>query len=225
MKEQRKDSSSKEVLRERIIKQALDDFAVHGIKSIRMDDIANALKISKRTLYETFADKETLLRECILYHQATSRETLKELVANSTNVLEVILKCYQASVEAYHRVNKAFFEDMKKYPKVYELLRNNKEKDNDVAVNFLQQGVEQGLFRNDINFAILHAMLSEQMESLMNSKLGQKYDFLEVYESIMFIYLRGISTEKGAKELEEFIKEYRTEKSKQRNQENQDNKS
>lgn len=187
-----------------------------------MDDIANALKISKRTLYETFEDKETLLRECILYHQVTSRAAVKELVANSTNVLEVILICYQASVEAYHRVNKAFFDDMKKYPKVYELLKDNREQDNDVAVKFLQQGVEQGLFRSDINFAILHSMLREQMESLMSSRLGQEYDFLEVYESIMFIYLRGISTEKGAKELDEFIKKYRADKS---NQTNQDNKS
>ena len=137
MKAQRKDFSSKEELKERIIKQALEDFATHGIKSIRMDDIANALKISKRTLYETFEDKETLLRECILYHQVTSRAALKELVANSTNVLEVILICYQASVEAYHRVNKAFFDDMKKSPKVYELLKDNREQDHDVAVKLL----------------------------------------------------------------------------------------
>ena len=54
----------------------------------------------------------------------------------------------------------------------------------------------------------------------MSSRLGQEYDFLEVYESIMFIYLRGISTEKGAKELDEFIKKYRADKNNQTNQDN-----
>ena len=53
-------------LRERIIDTALNSFATHGIKSITMDDIAAALGISKRTLYEVFADKESLLKECIL---------------------------------------------------------------------------------------------------------------------------------------------------------------
>ena len=46
-------------LRERIIDTALKSFATHGIKSITMDDIAAALGISKRTLYEVFSDKET----------------------------------------------------------------------------------------------------------------------------------------------------------------------
>ena len=36
-----------------------------------------------------------------------------------------------------------------------------------------------------------------------------EYPFIEVYESIMFTYIRGISTEKGARVLEDFIQEYR----------------
>lgn len=43
----------------------------------------------------------------------------------------------------------------------------------------------------------------------MNTDLCKDHSFLEVYESIMFTYLRGISTEKGARKLEEFIREYR----------------
>ena len=44
---------------------------------------------------------------------------------------------------------------------------------------------------------------------LMNTDICKEYSFLEVYESIMFTFLRGISTEKGAKVLEDFISEYR----------------
>lgn len=43
----------------------------------------------------------------------------------------------------------------------------------------------------------------------MNTDICKKYSFLEVYESIMFTYIRGISTEKGAKVLDNFIIEYR----------------
>jgi hypothetical protein len=43
----------------------------------------------------------------------------------------------------------------------------------------------------------------------MNTDICKEYSFLEVYESIMFTFLRGISTEQGAHELEAFIREYR----------------
>jgi len=203
------DISSRKELKERIILQALESFRVNGIKAITMDDIANSLRISKRTLYEVFADKESLLSESIIYNQRQSKEALKELVANSENVLEVILKCYQGSVEAYHSVNRRFFDDIKKYPRVNELLKASHEQDNMVVINFLKQGVEQGLFREDINFHILKVLVREQIKLLMDTDLCEEFDFLEVYESIMFIYLRGISTEKGTKKLDEFISEYR----------------
>ena len=60
-----RDASQKAELRERIIMTATEAFTLKGIKCITMDDIAAALGISKRTLYEVFADKESLLKECI----------------------------------------------------------------------------------------------------------------------------------------------------------------
>ena len=47
--------------KERIIDQAMHMFVSQGIKSVRMDDIAQQLGVSKRTLYEMFGDKEGLL--------------------------------------------------------------------------------------------------------------------------------------------------------------------
>jgi len=44
---------------------------------------------------------------------------------------------------------------------------------------------------------------------LLNTDICNEYPFIEVYESIMFTYIRGISTEKGARVLEDFIQEYR----------------
>lgn len=211
MKESTKEVSHREDLREKVILEALEAFRKHGIKSIRMDDIANLLKMSKRTLYEIFEDKETLLKECILYHQEQSQKELEQVVKESRNVLEVILKCYKGSIEMYHRTNKKFIEEIKKYPKVYDMIMHGREKDDTIVVNFLKRGVDQGIFRGDINFSIIHILLREQMDMLMNSNVTKQYSFLEVYEAIIFTYLRGIATLKGAEELDDFIKEYREE--------------
>ena len=61
-------------------------------------------------------------------------------------------------------------------------------------------------------FDLKHPLVHEQLDLLMNSDLCIKYFFIEVYESIMFTYLRGISTIDGAKMLENFIQDYRNSK-------------
>ncbi len=184
MGEHTKHSTSRVELRERIILAAVELFTTNGIKSITMDEIAASLGISKRTLYEVFPDKETLLEECILKSQKDGDIFVKGVIETSSNVLEVLLRCYQWSIERFHATNKKFFEDIKKYPKAYQLMKNNRNRSSEDTVNFFKEGVKQGIFRDDVNF-------------------------LEVYESIMFTFLRGISTEKGARVLEDFICEYR----------------
>lgn len=74
--------------------------------------------------------------------------------------------------------------------------------------HFFRKGVEQGLFRADIKFDIVHDLLHEQIDMLIHSETFKKYSFLEVYESIVLIFVRGISTDKGIGILENFLIEY-----------------
>lgn len=209
MSDNAKETSSRTELRDRIIVKAMEAFALHGIKSITMDDIATSLGISKRTLYEVFEDKETLLKEVLLKNQADRNEFLDKLVSESTNVLEVILVCFQKSIEVFHKTNKRFFEDIKKYPSVYDMMKSNRDKESESTIAFFKSGVEQGIFRGDVNFAIVNLLVRQQFDLLLNTNICSEYPFLEVYESIMFTFIRGIATEKGAKVLETFIEEYR----------------
>ena len=73
---------------------------------------------------------------------------------------------------------------------------------------------EVNISRSDYPVSYTHLdvykrQVHEQLDLLMNTDICNKYSFLEVYEAIMFTYIRGISTEKGAKVLEDFITEYR----------------
>lgn len=94
MMEHGRDASQKAELRERIIMTATEAFTLKGIKCITMDDIAAALGISKRTLYEVFADKESLLKECILHKQAERDKYLQAIYEQSNNVLEGYTCCF-----------------------------------------------------------------------------------------------------------------------------------
>lgn len=137
MTEHGKDASQRAELKERIIATATEAFTTKGIKSITMDDIAAALGISKRTLYEVFVDKESLLKDCILTVQAERDRYLQEVYEQSHNVLEVILAVFQKSIEMFHKTNKRFFEDIKKYPKVYNMMKERSESDSEKTMSFL----------------------------------------------------------------------------------------
>lgn len=142
MAEHGKDPSSRAELRERIVETAMNAFTSHGIKSITMDDIAASLGISKRTLYEVFSDKESLLKEGILKVQEDRERYIQEIYETSHNVLEVILAVFQKSIEMFQLTNKRFFEDIKKYPKIYELMKDRRESDSEKTISFFMEGVE-----------------------------------------------------------------------------------
>ena len=169
-----KEHPSRLELRERIVDTALQSFVTHGIKSITMDDIAAALGISKRTLYEVFADKETLLMECLRRAQDEGDTYVKEVYEKASNVLEVLLKLYQRSIEKFHNTNKKFFEDIKKYPKVYDMLIKRRNRDSEETIAFFKLGIKQGYFRDDVNFSIVNLLVREQLDLLMNTILFSK---------------------------------------------------
>ena len=161
MSDNAKRSVPRTELKKRIVETAMQAFKSHGIKSITMDDIAVSLGISKRTLYEVFANKEMLLEACILKEREDMKAYVDEMLATSDHVLEVLLKLYLHSIERFHATHKSFFEDLKKYPKVYELFKSDKKHDSAEAVSFFKEGVKQGIFRDDINFAIVNLLVRE----------------------------------------------------------------
>ncbi len=205
---------AKEILRNRVLDMTNNLFSTYGIKTITMDEIASSVGISKRTLYELFTDKADLLYASVSRNQEMMREYVDGVLASTDNVLEVIMNCYKYTIKNYHNVNPRFFEDIKKYPLAFHLFTKGQKEDSKKSVDFFNKGVEQGLFRTDVNFEVLNLLLKEQMNVLMNSEVNKLYSMVLIYESITFTFLRGVSTEKGYNELEALVKEYRLEQGK-----------
>lgn len=202
------EKSSRDLLKQTIIVRASAAFAKEGIRNVKMDDIAASLGMSKRTLYEIFKDKEELLTECILYRKGLFRKSMESVYHNSKNVLEVFMIAYEKSMQMHHSTNKLFFEDMKKYPRMHQMIHQSRADDYKNSVELLQKGVEQGYFRDDVNFEIINLLLHAQLDALMD--MSNKFSFTAICDSIMFTFIRGISTELGAKELDKFIEKYRS---------------
>lgn len=203
------------VVKEHVVLAAAKAFAEKGVKTVRMDDIAADLSISKRTLYELVRDKEDLLLDVMKLHRMEMQQFMTQVASKAENVLEVLLKFYQRSAQEFEKTNRKFFEDMEKYPKVRKYIEESRKENLDAAMEFYQKGVKQGIFRKDVNYDIVRAMVCGQMDVLIHSDLCKSYSLAEIYETVVIMHMRGISTEKGLKIVEDFLLNLKSEEHRQ----------
>ena len=197
--------SDRQAVRQQIIRAADKAFTEKGVRPVRMDDIAAALSISKRTLYELFRDKETLLLEVMKNHRDEMKHYMEQLASGADNVLEVLLKFYEHTLQGLQATNRAFFEDMKMYPLVRAYIEEVRKENAAAAIEFYRKGVAQGIFRPEVNYDIAQAMVCEQMDHLLQSEACLSYSLPEVYETVIFMHMRGISTRRGLEIMERFV--------------------
>lgn len=175
-------------VRKQIISVAAEMFHQQGIRSVTMDDIAHRLCMSKRTLYQIFADKESLLLACVIQHEEEVIKQLEEVYNNTQNVLEFLLLVFSLKLKELNEIDPLFFEDMQKYPKVIEHIRQHKNENEQKSASFLQKGVEQGVFRKEINFQIVARQLSSCFDDVVENGLIDEYTKSEVFMNTIIPY-------------------------------------
>lgn len=200
------DKHSNTEQRYRVIDMASKMFAEQGIRAVRMDDIATALGMSKRTLYEMFADKEELLLEGLKLKEERKREFVAQVVATADNVLEIVLRLYQHGMNQMKNIHPSMYQDIPKYPKVAEFLKQQKEQGAENSKKFYQVGIQQGLFRTDINFEIFQFLMDLSMNGFLSNQVKMKqWTLAEVLDTVVKVNMQGICTEKGMRMLDEFF--------------------
>ena len=195
----------RDMLRRQVIEKAAEAFLKSGIKNVKMDDIANLLSMSKRTLYELFSDKAQLLAEVLFFHQKEMDEYMTKIISSADNVLEIIFAFYKRKLTELGQTNPAFLRDLRKYPQVINLIKEARRKSDEGAFAYYRKGVEQGIFRSDINFDIINQAMFMQLEMLIYSDLTYSYPLADIYSEITILHMRGITTEKGQKMIDGFL--------------------
>lgn len=200
-------SLQREDTRNSVIETATQMFHTQGIRNVTMDDIAHRLTMSKRTLYQLFADKEDLLLACIIKHEGDLRHHLSNIISQSTNVLDFLLIIFKAKMQEFDEITPSFFADLTKYPRVKEHIEHNKQLQEDEAVAFLERGINQGLFRKGVNFHIVTRLLSSTMEVCIQNGLADQYSQSEIFLNTILPYIRGCATLKGVDMIDHFLAE------------------
>ena len=188
-------------VRERIIIESGALFGKYGIRSMTMDALAEEMGISKRTIYEKFKDKDTLLLEVITYFKQQTASEAHQIIEQSDNAIEALFRIIRMTILQVEKMNPLFFHDFKKYhARIFKTFSEpGGIRDFSVTLNLLETGVKQGVFRKDIHIDIVNRTLHELFNLFgPNSNLTMaNYRHKDLFEHVIIPYFRGISTAKG----------------------------
>ena len=194
--------------KERIIEQAADMFLRSGIKAITMDDISRELGISKRTIYENFKDKDALLRECLAYVDKKYEQEHELIALESENTISEVFGMMKLGIYAIKTISPLFFSDLKKYHfKIFkEVLQVNQEKQINNTHTLLKKGINQGVFRSNIDLEIVSILLNQQLTLISNEDVfpERKFSRVVVFENVLINFFRGIATQKGIELIDQY---------------------
>lgn len=205
----RSNDNGKAEQKDRILAYAIENFSRNGIRNVKMDDIASDLGISKRTLYQLFKDKENLLVECFKYSEKRSAKLYSELIKSTDNILELYTKWLKMRIDEIRSVNPQFFSDLNKYSRVQKYFRDVSALKSKEGLKFINMGIAQGLFRNDINYNVLLRISDIVTESIMRNELYLEYSYDDLFGSTSIMSVRGICTKKGYDLLDKYIESYK----------------
>lgn len=198
--------------KERIIQECNSMLMSVGPSSMTMDDVARACGISKRTLYEAFPDKRTLIGECVRRQHQIKNAEVKEIFETSSNCFEAMYKVYKRARKMYQSTSVAFISDIKRlYPDIFDQhMESEKVTVNGIA-NVLRHAQDEGLVIKRINPEIAAYLFALSMRELHEKSNFDKYGFkdADVFDHVFISFLRGVATIKGIEMIEYLEKNQR----------------
>lgn len=190
-------------IKERIQKGAEDLFMRYGVRSISMDDIARHLSVSKKTLYQHFADKEDIVTVTCKAHldrNALEFQSIRTSAKNAIEELALLSVCLKRNMQD---INPSLLFDLQKYhPKAWSVWLDHKSKFiRESVVRNLKQGIEEGYFRPEIDPEVMAAVRLELVQVAFNEDIfpRERFKLPEVHMQMFDHFVYGLVTDKGKK--------------------------
>lgn len=178
-------------------------FIRFGIRSVSMDDIAAQLGMSKKTLYQYYADKEELVDAVVSGMVAQNKQRCSHESAIAENAVHEVMMAFDMATEMFSNMNPAVLFDLEKYhPEVFKKFRQFKYGFlKEIISDNLKRGIEEELYRPEINIDVITRLRLETLLLPFNSDVfpGNRNHLVNINEQIMEHFLFGCATSKGHK--------------------------
>lgn len=190
------------LIRENIIKVAESLFVKYGIKSIKVDDICNELRMSKKTFYAEFENKEALIDEVYGLMHSKSPEKFDKLsgVENCDNIIDLWMRRPSMAMREHHKKYEVFMYDLLKYyPQIHQKrLEQSKSEISTVFMTVLEKGIEQGYFRSDMNKPMMVSFMLDWNRIAVDNLLQlPKAEHRKYVQFLLDAWIRMVCSEEG----------------------------
>ncbi len=185
--------------RKQLLEYAIENFTKFGSKRFSMDELAQSLGISKKTIYKHFGSKEELVTESLQFFLGKIRSNVDNYILENPNEdqpLSTIIFIYKQGLMVLQEINPSFLYGLDKYyPKASELYSDFKK---DIVWNIvcplLKKAQKIGQVRADVKVELVCMLFLSRMEDTVYSKsnLFDEYSIQELLEHIIINNLRGI---------------------------------
>ena len=186
------------------IRQKADElFMQYGLRSVSMDDIANGLGISKKTIYLYYADKDELVNAVMGAIIKKNQETCDFDRNSAVNAVHEIFLAMDLVKELFRSMNPSLLFDMQKYyPGAFKMFSEHK---NDYLYGLIREnlirGLKEELYRPDLNIEVLsrYRVESITLPFYPDFHTKVKLGLAEIEEELTIHFLYGLVSNKGYK--------------------------
>ncbi len=192
--------------RQRILVKAQEIFLKTGFSKVTMDELANELGMSKKTLYKHFSSKEELLKVMMTEFRCGIEGYVNEcMISVDIDFTEKLKRIMTFIGQNMSRISTPFADDLRRNaPEIWRDMDEFRKKHS--LTHFAQlfkEGVEAGVFRADVSDYLVALIYTNSMQSIVNPAVLAEIPFTahEVFEAIRKVVFEGILTEEGRKKL------------------------
>jgi len=194
-----------------ILNTAAALFKKCGLRSVSIDDVCKELHISKKTFYNYFKQKEELIEQ-VLHHFHEQNKSKKEPwnYEDGKNIIDVLMeldKAIKMNAEEENKHLAMLFDLEKYYPKIFQKrVEEMKEYNIRIMKTIINKGLEEGVFRQDLDIDLTALFIASQMGSLKDFVQNRRWkDFLQMFCFFRDVVIRILANEKG---MEYYLKNY-----------------
>lgn len=194
---------TQENLKKHVLIESSDLFMRYGIRSVTMDDIAQHLAVSKKTLYQLFNDKEEIIMLVMKQRFHLYMKEMENIRRSCSNAIEEVHKISLYARKQIKSVNPGVVFDLQKYYK--EVWNVYLEFSRDIffepMLESLKWGIRDGYFRQDIDPEILAVLRIEEINISFDNHIypEDKYSLTDTHNQLYDHFVYGILTSKGLK--------------------------
>ncbi|MGI6717873.1 MAG: TetR/AcrR family transcriptional regulator [Bacteroidales bacterium] len=184
----------------KILKKSSELFFQHGLRSVSIDEICSNLRISKKTFYKYFNRKDVLIEKILINIEQSKKKYFDELInKEDNNAIDILFEFFSKYKGMHKDKFTNFARDLDKfYPHL------SKENDNRIIIiltdfftSILQKGIEENLFREEIDIEITAQMLSSHITSLIKFSSKSKVPINKISSYYCDFIVRAIATDTG----------------------------